>query len=736
MDMAFDKLLAHSAQKELPEQSYKDHIEGVSWLTKENLSAMSAYASPGSFKTIKNAVSWAACYHDLGKLALQNQEVLHGIKKAAHLPICHWDAGAAYLHERQNQTEAAFLVMAHHPPGLLSIAKELVGPYPFRCENSDSRKNTNRKLDEYLTLHQQEISISPKGNVELYLSDGLSRRLALSCLVDADYSDSAQYEKKSYETRWEERLAKLDAYIENKNRENQQKAKDNERKRNELRNLMYMACRNANVNSSIIYCDSPVGTGKTSAIMAYLLRIAIENHLRHIIVVLPFTNIIKQSVDTYRESLVLDGENPEYIVVEHDHQADFSSLTERRLAALWNAPIVVTTAVQFFETLGSNYPARLRKLHELPGSGIFIDESHAAIPVWFWPQSWNWLKLLVSQWSCHVVLGSGTTSRFWEIPDFLECREEIPPLLPLELRRELEVFEQNRVTYRFESDSDEEIPTFDDIEALIDFIQSKQGPRLVIMNTVFGAAYLAKCMKDKELDVLHLSTSLTPKDRGKIIERIKVRLDNNKSDSKWTLVATSCVEAGMNFSFRNGFSELRSVASFIQASGRVGRNGEHDDAEMYCFALNIPRIPDNPLFKTPRKVFSKMIQQHLFDTMSQTELITECMRRELQEDYDSKTKKIMEYERIGNFPKVDEACVVIENDTVMVVIDTKIINEIENGGVVSSVDLIKNSVRIRREQATNLERIKGHEELFKWVVDGYDMDFLGYMKALLFDYII
>ena len=149
--------------------------------------------------------------------------------------------------------------------------------------------------------------------------------------------------------------------------------------------------------------------------MAHLLQAAIRKDLRHIIVVLPYTSIITQSVRVYREALVLDNEDPEFIVAEHDHQADFSSIEARELATTWNAPIIVTTAVQFFETLGTNEPARLRKLHELPGTGIFIDESHAAIPTWLWPQAWIWLQKLTKEWGCHLVLASGTTAKFWDM---------------------------------------------------------------------------------------------------------------------------------------------------------------------------------------------------------------------------------------------------------------------------------------------------------------------------------
>lgn len=730
MENGYIRLLAHSAANGLPEQGYRKHIEGTCRIAEENVSAMAAYAPFELSRAFKNAVMLAACYHDLGKLVPENQEVLHGIKKSAHLPFCHWDAGVAYLFER-DQLEAALLVKSHHAPGLPSLPEEFVNDSPFRSTDPNVRQNTDMHLNEYISLHRNEALVFQENDAEMLLPDGLSRRLALSCLVDADYTDSSGYQKPVCEPRWEERLAKLDAYVDEIYYKNQQKTmSEDEKKRNELRNSVYKACRSADIKNSITYCDSPVGSGKTTAIMAYLLKSAIERNLRHIIVVLPFTNIISQSVEVYRQALVLDGENPEYIVAEHDHQADFSSLTGRRLASLWNTPIVVTTAVQFFETLGGNTPARLRKLHELPGSGIFIDESHAAIPAWLWPQAWNWLKLLATQWGCHIVLSSGTTSKFWDIPNFLESRGIVPPLLPDNLRNQLESFEQRRVNFRLVEGQEWKVPVFNNIKDLISFILSKQGPRLVIMNTVYGAAYLAQSMKSRSLDVLHLSTALTPNDRKVIIEKIKMKL-NDKTCPDWTLVATSCIESGMDFSFRNGFSQLRSVQSFLQASGRVSRNGEYNDAAMYCFSLQVPEVDDNPYFRTSEKIFDKMIQENLFDNKTQTELVTECMKRELQEDYNAKTAAIMKYERLGNFPKVAELFVVIEDDTVMVVIDPLIIYKLESGLDVFSTQLIQNSVRIPRKKAESLEKIIGHTDLYKWHNNGYDPEFLGYMKAML-----
>ena len=108
---------------------------------------------------------------------------------------------------------------------------------------------------------------------------------------------------------------------------------------------------------SIVSCDAAVGSGKTTAVMAYLLRVAERKKLRHIFVVLPFTNIIQQSVDVYRKALVLAGEDPAEVVAEVHHRAEFQNPESREMSVLWDAPITVTTAVQFFETLAAHKPA-------------------------------------------------------------------------------------------------------------------------------------------------------------------------------------------------------------------------------------------------------------------------------------------------------------------------------------------------------------------------------------------
>ena len=90
---------------------------------------------------------------------------------------------------------------------------------------------------------------------------------------------------------------------------------------------------------------------------------------------------------------------------------------------------MLTTAVSFFETLAGCDPATLRKLHALPGSAVFIDEAHAALPTNLWPQNWRWLRELAAQWGCHFVFASGSLARFWENADVVGDAVQLPELM-------------------------------------------------------------------------------------------------------------------------------------------------------------------------------------------------------------------------------------------------------------------------------------------------------------------
>ncbi len=482
----------------------------------------------GDRQTFVNIVKAAATYHDLGKLDAQNQEVLRKVTRAP-LPICHEDAGVEQLLQL-GRMESAVLAAAHHAGLFSRVDEQQKGDRAFRdlrvCNHVD------KSLGSYCDIHAKWItdSLLPLLAKQALSKCGFARRLALSCLVDADYGDTARHyggesDMPPLGARWSERAVALDKYVSGL----PGGATDRERERNELRRTVYGICRDADPAPRMRSCDAPVGTGKTTAVMAHLLRVAQARNLRHILVVLPYTNIITQSVEVYRKALVLDGEHPEDVVAEHHHRVEFAQLELRQFAALWKAPITVTTAVQFFETLGSCHPVRLRKLHELPGSAVFVDKAHAAIPSHLWPQMWRWLETWCRDWGGHLVLGSGSLSRFWDLDEYRELiygtpaasKPDVPDLVSQTAGPALHECEQKRVCFRRRGESEAALSCTD----LIAFVHDKPGPRLLIVNTVQTAAVIAETMRRTGHDILHLSTALAPLDRDVIIQRIKRKLD-------------------------------------------------------------------------------------------------------------------------------------------------------------------------------------------------------------------
>ena len=440
-------LIAHSAdeKRSIPVQRYASHVAGVVSISGKAAEDAAKYAVLDG-NTLIDVVKFAAMYHDLGKLNADNQKVLAGLVRAKSLPVNHVDAGTAFLLNNIESPPSAVLVCSHHK-GLPDFVEESNRSEESVLRDDSIRESVDKNLQTLINLHKKEVLLQiPEDYLRANINGNSSifYRIALACLADGDHTDTAihydHYPKKdkTVQLKPAERLQALNKYVsqfENKNDA-----------RSLLRSEMYEACRDSNVEAGITSCDSPVGTGKTTAVMAYLLSLAEKRKLRRIFVVLPYVNIIAQSVEVYRNSLVLDGEDPEEVVAELHHRADFKDVNSRHLTALWKAPIIVTTSVTFFETLASNSTSTLRRLHNLPGSAIFIDESHAALPAKLYPLAWKWMKIFVSEWNCYWTLASGSLNRFWQIPEFDKEQIVVPEIIPDKLRQQLYKYELKRIT--------------------------------------------------------------------------------------------------------------------------------------------------------------------------------------------------------------------------------------------------------------------------------------------------
>jgi CRISPR-associated endonuclease/helicase Cas3 len=328
-------------------------------------------------------------------------------------------------------------------------------------------------------------------------------------------------------------------------------------------------------------------------------------------------------------------------------------------------------AVQFFETLAARMPAALRKLHQLPGSAVFIDEAHAALPVNLWPQAWIWLRQLERDWNCHIVLGSGSLSRFWELPDFVDPPASLPQLVSVDVREGSAAHESRRVTYRGKAESL-------DLDELARFIKALEGPRLLIVNTVQSAAAIARYLAQHftREQVEHLSTALTPRDRRNTLELVKLRL-RQPNHRNWTLVATSCVEAGVDLSFRTGLRERCSLSSLLQTSGRVNRSNEYGRANVWDIRLHHDHLlRPHPAFEASARVLGELFNENKVAS----EFCTEALRREItQEGMPKKKQEILVAERNADFSMVEELFRLISNNTLTAVVDEELILKLERG---------------------------------------------------------
>lgn len=724
--------LARSKGQGHEQQTYADHVLGSLEFVKRFAGEAVPYAKhlPQNllFHTLYNAV----LFHDLGKLDSLNQEALKGGPNT-QLPVSHEDAGAAYwLTDETPCFVAAVLIYSHHK-GLTNFPVESArGETAFRFTDTERKKgflHTQNNLDKYIQQHLEVLK-----NIKITVPDlpiptnALDWRILLSFIVDSDHSNAANHCSQYFDyvlpdkARWAERLQKLDEKISAKADEACGKK---ERKRNLLRTKMYECCRNSGVKERIVQCEAPVGSGKTSAVLAYLLNQAVQvkDTPRRLLVVVPFTSLICQIIDDLRDWIVLDGEDPEEVVVGHYHTSEYSSDIAKHLSVLWRARIIVTTSVQFFETLASSRTPSLRKLHALPGSLVFIDEFHATLPLKLWPVAWLWIKALAENWGCRFTLSSGSITEVWNISE--TNTQTIPSLISPEISDELFALEKNRIEYiLFKKPLD--------ISGLSDAIKSKgQWPKMVIMNTVQNAAILARHLKDNEaLDVIHLSTALTPRHRKREVEKIKKRLKNT-NDTQWILVATSCVEAGMNFSFRTGFREAFSVSSTLQPAGRINRHFSEDDAVLYVFTTTGSAFNKHPAADT--FALFECFDKNWFEKKNPSKLMQSAMMSQWHNRVDQNlVEQMLRDERQRNFELINQNFQVIEADTRTVLISNSIRDEIENYGKVSWQEIQKNSVQLWGTKIAKLALQEIRDTGIYYInEDLYDAELLGIMKYIL-----
>jgi CRISPR-associated endonuclease/helicase Cas3 len=384
-------------------------------------------------------------------------------------------------------------------------------------------------------------------------------RMLFSALVDADFLDTEGHltPDKSGKRGGYSASATLWKRFEHKQARFQAEAADT--KVNRLRRGIYEACvRCAEKDQGVFRLTVPTGGGKTRSAMAFALKHAVRHKLDRVIVAIPYTSIIDQNAEEYRK--ILGRRN----VLEHHSAADWpdtDGYSEAQVRAElasenWDMPIIVTTTVQFFESLFSNKPSKCRKLHNIAKSVIILDEVQT-LPIGMLQPILDMLKELVAYYGVTLVLSTATQPALSGDSPYVSGFSSVTEIVP---DAEKYFAALKRVEYRVEPDSWPWERVADEMRG--------HHQALCVVNSRRDALDLFNLLDDPA--AFYLSTLMCPAHRRDVLKRIKRRLHLKQ---QCRVVSTQLVEAGVDLDFPYVMRALGPLDRIVQAAGRCNREG-------------------------------------------------------------------------------------------------------------------------------------------------------------------
>lgn len=419
---------------------------------------------------------------------------------------------------------------------------------------------------------------------------------------------------------------------------------------NRLRCEILEACitKGKEESPGLFHLTVPTGGGKTVASLAFAIRHAREHRKKRIIYVIPYTSIIEQTAQIFRNILGEENVLEHHSGVVYEDVGGVSSETIRKIKATenWDMPVIVTTAVQFFESLYSNRPSKCRKLHNIADSVIIFDEAQM-MPIPYLRPCVHGIAQLIESYNVSAVLCTATQPALENIfKRYLNTysKKELCP----ETARKSDVFQ--RVTFCKVGKL-----TWEELGEML----GNQQQVLCIVNSRKNANQIYQILRGE--GTFHLSTLMYPEHRRKVLREIRKRLELGKV---CRVVSTSLIEAGVDVDFPSVFREEAGLDSILQAAGRCNREGKQSKAESVVTVFRTENRPPQ-LFAIPIGA-TRYVLEHREDIASE-EAICEYFSELLDlkgEDAQDK-KQILKRMESGNFPFEDIAkdFKLIENDT-------------------------------------------------------------------------
>lgn len=609
-----------------------------------------------------NLLYYLGLIHDAGKFSDEFQAYL----KTQTGRVDHSSVGA--LLALKISEPLSFIIAGHH--GGLPDREEIKSRIKRKKETREINNNIKRFNEN---IPQLDININlPKFSNEL--SYEFFIRMCFSALVDADFLDTENHFESGKSALRNQKLPSVkelwDIFRIDQNRL-LEKAENTDL--NTIRkDIYYHVIGQAKSPSGFYSLTVPTGGGKTRTGLGFALKHAVFNDRDRVIVVVPYTNIIEQTADVYRKILGKDT------VLEHHSVLDPDKETEKlRLAAEnWDMPIIVTTSVQFFESLFASKTSRCRKLHNIARSVVIFDEVQTVPPELLEPII-SVLKELKEHYGVTIVFSTATQPAFKKREGFngLDSIKELAPE-PVKLFQKLK-----RVNYQIILENPLSWNTVANR-----MLKEKQA--LAIVNTKDDARILFKLLDSSPLsnNVFHLSTNMCPEHRRKILKKVKSKLDN---DEQCYLVSTQLIEAGVDIDFPLVLRALAPLDSIVQSAGRCNREGKLENGKVIVFEPEKSKLPRGVYATATAKARLYLEDPKL---LHEPEVFHNYFNS-LYRDVNLDRSAIQDLRRNFDYKKVGKRFKIIPDDSVSVIIDN-----FSDGQLPVSIRGIKKKGFVSREE--------------------------------------
>ncbi len=589
---------AHSGRdpKKSDWQRLADHLIRVASLAGENAFYFGA----------EQLAELCGLLHDLGKYSEAFAKRLEGGKRVGHAT-----AGAKVANEMWPHLGKllAYVVAGHHA-GLANG----IDPGDGRATLNDRLERTIPALDEVwkaeIRLPEHPIFPAFKPAENPGFQAAFLVRMLYACLVDADYLDTERFylglegkpQRRGEHPPLEALRERLGHHLDGLLAKN---AHCDPESVNGLRGRILRYARSqAQLEPGLFSLTVPTGGGKTLTSMAFALDHAIAHGQRRVIYVIPFTSIIEQNAGVFRELFKALGED---IVLEHHSTFDDSGFDWReetkdklRLAMEnWDAPVVVTTAVQFFESLFADRSSKCRKLHNITGSVIILDEAQM-LPQKLLRPTMAGIDELARNYRCTVVLCTATQPALRRSDEFHNGFEQVRELAPEpeRLYRQLDRVSVRHIGVQTDEQLTERLCASRQILVIVN---NRRHARSLYDNIGAGDGHF------------HLTTLMCAKHRKAKLEIIRQRLHDGEPCK---VVSTSLIEAGVDVDFPQVMRAESGLDSIAQAAGRCNREGKQDKTASEVLIFSSPDWPAPPGLEQQAASMRMVLRNHEGDLLS------------------------------------------------------------------------------------------------------------------------